>query len=935
MDPNILNYLPRYPSIDDRNFNRSFNELVEFKVPSVPKTEEFPQVKGDRMSHQIILSRIMSSRTPYDGILLMHEMGTGKTCTAVSIIEQIRSEADSGINKFYYVAKNNDLGANFEYEYRNVCVKGDIKSTGVMTKTYKQFLKEFTGNNNLEGSVVVIDEVHNIKTMIKGYIDILTNPKIKNLKIVLLSGTPMTDDPREIEDIMNLITRNKQAHIKNEPGFYDDLTQDKEDLLRKLFRGRVSYMKAMETPGLTSTLQDNSTPSDFRHFKLHTSTMSDHQLKFYKSALESDMGDIDAGDKSAAYSNSRQASNFVDDNGSYTMEQFNRQKGVVFRLKGATDDDKLESLRKYSSKYADSVRTILESRKEKKNVFVYNRFVQGGGLSVFSRILMQFGFAKAESRGGRVAETKNPRRYMVMTGDTPPLEKQVLLKRFNREDNIDGDYIGVVLVSDAISEGYTFKNIQVVDIHSPWFQYAKITQAIARGIRFGSHKQLLARDGTVNVDIYLRAATTPVSEVTESIDVKTYAIAEKKDIVVKKIENIIKQEAIDANIMKERNSRSPEKDGTRECEYTTCKYDTYPKMAKRAGGLHRHDYSNFLLYYNADDTGLRKSILSLFEKVDSIRFVDIVTNTARVTMPVLAALHIIISSNEPVIKNGMKFYVREDKDIYYLTQEIGNNTTSLDLYYNNVEIETEFVRGAPGVTFNIMSVLTDPSVQTVEALICKFVNNPEFSTPAQKEMLLERVLSSSESTPQSEVVKTLFGGMYGKIDGVMYSWYPKHSAKTKSASKSIPCRKRGSTGEWEDASPEEFVKIQGFIQGEKAKMEAKAIEIAKEIMGEVEADKIQTMYYGLYDYDENKCYEANKSNRLFKIVSFKREKSSDKRDNPTGVKCMQFDYKTNLNIEDLLGIENSLEKEKKQDRCNMLEDVMMVRGLITRYVNNV
>lgn len=941
MNPNILNYLPRYPSINDPNFNRTFNDLVEFKVPAVPKSEEFPKVKGDRMSHQIIISRIMSSKTPYDGMLLMHEMGTGKTCTAVSIIEQLRSEADSGINKFYFVTKNNDLGANFEYEYKNVCVKGDIKSTGVSTRTYKKFLEEFTGNNNLEGSVVVIDEVHNIKTKIRQYIDILTNPKIKNLKVVLLSGTPMTDDPREIEDIMNLITRDKSQHMKNEPGFYDVLTPEKTELLRKAFRGRVSYMKAMETPGLTSTLRDKSTPEDFKHFKLHAADMSDHQFKYYKAALESDLGEVDSSDKSAAYSNSRQASNFVDENGNYTIDSL-RVNRPMMKIEGSSIEAKLKSLSKYSSKYAASVRTIIEARKQKKNVFVYNMFVKGGGLSVFASILDRFGFSRVRVKGeGVVADRANPNRYMLMTGNTPTSEKQALLQRFNREDNIDGDYIGVVLVSDAISEGYSFKNIQVVDIQTPWFQYAKITQAIARGIRFGSHKALLARDKKVNVDVYLRVATTPKGSGVESIDVKTYSIAESKDIVVKQIEYIIKQEAIDAVAMRIRNSRGSEKDGTRECEYTTCDYDTHPMSKGRVGGVHKDDYSNFLLYYNADDESLRRSIVALFKDRYSIRFNEIVIKTAKNVMPVLAAIHTLISTNEPVIMGDKKFYIREDKDIYYLTQEIANNTSSMDLYYNGLEIETDIVEGKSEIKFDIMDVLTDDTLNTVDDLICVFVNNPEYATPAQKERLLERVVTTSDKSKQIDLAKTFFGGMYGTIDGVLYSWYPKHSAITKPASKKIPCRKLVPGGSWEDATDEEFVKIQNYVASQKLKMEEKALAFAAEYYGE-EMNNIKTMYYGLYDYNEKKC-KPPKGSRDFKIVSFEREKSTDKRDIPTGVNCKSFvfpkDEKEFSVIFNLVGYGGDVPfKKTKAEQCAVLEAAMAAvddDGLITRYVANV
>ena len=72
-------------------------ELIGYKLcdldDSHPKCENVPELKIALMNHQKIIARFMSSRTPYNGLLLIHEMGSGKTCSAIGVIEQIRSES--------------------------------------------------------------------------------------------------------------------------------------------------------------------------------------------------------------------------------------------------------------------------------------------------------------------------------------------------------------------------------------------------------------------------------------------------------------------------------------------------------------------------------------------------------------------------------------------------------------------------------------------------------------------------------------------------------------------------------------------------------------------------------------------------------------------------------------------------------------------------
>ena len=89
--------------------------------------------------------------------------------------------------------------------------------------------------------------------------------------------------------------------------------------------------------------------------------------------------------------------------------------------------------------------------------------------------------------------------------------------------------------SKKIAEGFSFKNIQVEDIHTGWYNYSKISQIIARGNRVGSHRALIESGAVdINIDIYQRVSIPDNGNVKESIDLIMYEIAEKKDISIKK-----------------------------------------------------------------------------------------------------------------------------------------------------------------------------------------------------------------------------------------------------------------------------------------------------------------------------------------------------------------------------------------------------------------
>ena len=242
----IEDFLPKYPIIENTQINpydlENFNNVIfskkEFNEEKMSKCEKFPKESGNLMKHQKIIARFLSSHTPYDSLLLLHEMGTGKTCAAIGAVEKIKNE-NSKIDGAIVVASKG-LIKNFKEDLLYRCTSGKYipeDEDGVLKKTtldrrinksIGSFYKFFTYHNfvteinkldprilikKYSNKVIIIDEVHNIKEDDKKDKDKLNKYKIifdflhiiKNSKKLLLSGTPMTDDVTEISSILNLI----------------------------------------------------------------------------------------------------------------------------------------------------------------------------------------------------------------------------------------------------------------------------------------------------------------------------------------------------------------------------------------------------------------------------------------------------------------------------------------------------------------------------------------------------------------------------------------------------------------------------------------------------------------------------------------------------------------------------------------------------------
>lgn len=836
----IENFFPKYPNIfkfEDPRLNpyqgQPFSDAIvtkkEFESLKLPRFEKLAiRGTGEQYNHQKIISRFMSSVTPYNELLLFHEMGTGKTCTAIAAIEQLRYEKNKHINGAIVCAKGTGLLNNFSQELLFSCTDGryipdnydklsdlerihrtrKITSVFYRFNTFETFAKEIAKMpdealaQRYSNTIFVIDEVHNLREkdeVVRKDDDVrnfLVNKRapepldiykqfhrlfhvVKESKILLMSGTVMKDDPAEFASVMNLI-----LPLDNQFPVDKDFTKTyfnpngtiRADMIENMVsktKGRISYLKA--TTSDVRKVFEGRRIGDLEHFIVFPDTMSDFQSRAYAEAYEKDRSDR------SIFINSRQASLFVFPNGSYGTDGFNKyivkgrptaahrkkQKAFTYTLSRElvrAVNKNLSNLAQYSSKFAETIRIILDEPKTK--ALVYCEYVNGSGCILFAKILEQFGFTQA-----RGDERSTGRRYALLTHQTTSQKSvQQIINRFNKDDNLDGDYISVIIGSKIISEGFTFKNIRKEFIFTPHWNYSETAQVIARGWRLGSHNALIARgDQNLKVDIY-QLVSIPNRAVTDApaIDLDMYETSEKKDVAMKQIEHVVKVTAFDCPLTIDRN-RIVGYDGMRECDYTSCDYkckgkigdvpdpstyNLYHTLTNTEDGVRKYFRNNF--YLGVDDLFAMFPQLDRFEVVQAIKtFID--------------------KDVQFLNRYGYPAYIRIQGDILYISSDarVPNNDKLADYYTKNLLIQN-------GDSFkHILKQLYSDEIPTFVENIFKYPDYLRTTISNLPEMVQREILTASiqadvlgidKNKDTRQKILTFFKGFYDKIDDTWVVW---------------------------------------------------------------------------------------------------------------------------------------------------------------------
>lgn len=552
----------KYPKLNNNNFaNEIFNKEeffqnkydknnIPIKIDDTCNSDKFPL-----LPQQLFLRNYLSHKTPYKSLLIFHGTGAGKTLTSISIAEGLKSSLPYSRKKIFILCPAS-LILNYKKEiskyYKNIYDKKILNpqiNTIYEIMSYQKFaniikkLNDTEINDFYSERTIIVDEVHNLKEYgddnFNAY-QALENvlKKSKHHKLILMSATPMYDNPNEIKNILKLILLNENDN-KNIKLLNNNNLKSEQDFenLKKISNGFVSYLRSEHPGAFAERIYNGTIPKPFlNNTKIIPVEMSKIHTDIYQNLK-------------------------VDDKN----QQFYRQKSNIMNDNYSSTDLLIENLLDKNNSVSRKLGKLVDNiiKNQTKKHFIFSEFKKNGAKLINSALIKN-----------------NIKNVFLVTGDNNKEEKDKIIKKFNNLNQ------AILIGTDVVKEGVSLQNVQNVHIFEPWFNKSKIDQIIGRALRYCSHKDLPHNERFVNIFQYSSVypniklsdfnfnENMKYSELKNVITYDIYAlrIAENKDIIIKKIERILKSVSIDCLLNYEYNLIDDKFDNTRTCDYQSCKY---------------------------------------------------------------------------------------------------------------------------------------------------------------------------------------------------------------------------------------------------------------------------------------------------------------------------------------------------------------------------
>lgn len=580
--------MSQYPKIKDKNFYDKINKVYKkYKIKDKKKSMNeicFPKSFKHQIPQQFV-AKYINPATSYTGLLVFHRIGAGKTCSAVNIAEQwknkrkiivvtpaalignFKNELRSKCAGNYYLKDSDRQKLKKLHpksvEYKVIIKKSDeIINRHYQILSYNKFIDACKDNTlDLKKKVLIIDEIQNMVSESGSYYKILyetLKESPKDLRIVLLSATPIFDKPIEIALTMNLLQLPIELPIghafnnffmeKFKKGGIVYYKTKNMDILKDRLKGYISYFRGAP-PYVFPT----------KEMKYVKCKMNDFQYKSYLAVknneieLQSIKRNIKQDDFKLNRSLRKKYRGFIEGdilnlpNNFFIGTRF--ISNIAFPNKGINEDGyksfsgrylDMKNLKEYSIKFYKILKKL---KKCDGTVFIYSNFKEYGGIKSFIKVLEHHGFKDyIKNREGK-------KRYAVWSGDEKNHIKEEIKTVFNKKQNSNGSLIKVLLGSPSIKEGVSLLRVQQVHIMEPYWNISRLEQVIGRAIRYCSHKDMPRDKRTVQVFLYI---TTHPNE-KETIDQYIQKLANYKNSLIKEFELALKECAVDCSLNKNAN----------------------------------------------------------------------------------------------------------------------------------------------------------------------------------------------------------------------------------------------------------------------------------------------------------------------------------------------------------------------------------------------
>ena len=458
-------------------------------------------------------------------LLLWLAVGRGKTLTSLSCAiaginskqfkqiiilspKSIQDEFLKNLNFYFFLTHDKDREkADKEYNKYLSYFKFIPYNAWNAYEQFKQ-IKEF------ENTLYIIDEAHLfMKSIIK--VNLLPSEakkanignclriykkikRVKNKKILALTGTPCAKTPFELVPMINLayekdlFNLNIQQFEDRYIDYENNIILREKELIDK-FNGLIAYV-----PPITSD-EANGTIKQVKATELiiEEVEMSENQYKQYIIDYEKEKNEVGFTNKRNIYGimfgqKSSFHSKTFEDCIYWNSELRNIEKENRNEIKKIIID------KEHTPK-------ILKMFEDSKNIngkiCFYFRFTNAYGVGCMEECLKMEGFRRIQ-QGEDVFKNKD-KRYVIFSGDIDNNIRNQWKDLYNHPKNKYGEYIKYMILSPSATVGITLRDVRFLGIGSIEFNYSNIRQILGRCNRLNSHKNLPEEDRTLINKIYI------------------------------------------------------------------------------------------------------------------------------------------------------------------------------------------------------------------------------------------------------------------------------------------------------------------------------------------------------------------------------------------------------------------------------------------------
>lgn len=482
--------------IPDRKELTSYEEVEKFRNDMCNPSNFKPH------AYQSLLGNFINPSVPFTGIIVYHGLGSGKTISGINISERFIPQCQKYKTQIVILVSGSILKQNWKnaimnstgekyMKYIDKTQIADITDKKKQQKmamslimqnykfmSYKSFYKHVLGERildkddstetkgknvyrknedgeferdvsvnkifNLNNTLLIIDEAHQITGNAYGDAVRTIIDNSVNLKVVLMSATPMKNLASDIVSLINFL-RPKSSPMERDKAFSGkknylmEMKEGGEEYIRNMARGYVSYVKGADSLTYATKEEQGAKPKELKFTKVTRCLMDDFQKNIYNATIDEQKEELEFLDeeneeddkkdvldrKSEAICNfvfpglsidKKKVVGYYGGNGIITLKnQLKENKKELNKLVSKmlydnTDNDdmitlgsdggisgkifKLENLKRFSSKFhtaLTNLNQLVEGQLGAKSAFIYSNLV-GVGINLFKEVLINNGY---------------------------------------------------------------------------------------------------------------------------------------------------------------------------------------------------------------------------------------------------------------------------------------------------------------------------------------------------------------------------------------------------------------------------------------------------------------------------------------------------------------------------------------------------------------